>query len=596
MKRYLKSIADGGTLSSSEAEEAILTVMRGEATPAEIAGFLMGLRSRGETIDEFFSTVLATFPEREALVSVPQRLRWTYERLDREVSRAAKALIASGIENGDRVGIWSTDNAEWVAMQLATARIGAILVNINPAYRTDELAHALSKTRLRSLVMIPRFKSSNYVGMIRELCPQLDKERAGALAPRGFPDLRSVVLFDPADSSETERPAPGFTVWSDFLKRGEGVPESELAARRLAIDPDDPVNIQFTSGTTGRPKAATLTHHNVLNNAYFLGDAMRFSEEDRLCVPVPFYHCFGMVVSNLVCLTRGACIVIPSPHFDSEAVLQTVQNERCTALHGVPTMFVAELERDDFSSFDLSSLRTGIMAGAPCPPELVRRVIDDMGLREILIAYGMTESSPVTHVTSREDTFEHRVETVGTNLPHQEVKVTSPESGETAPVGSPGEVCFRGYHVMKGYWDDEEATRQVIDDSGWLHSGDIGIIDESGYLSITGRLKEMIIRGGENIYPAEIEAFYHTHPKVMNVAVFGVPDEKMGEEVGAWMKLHDGDTADPEELRQFAKGKIAHYKVPRFVWIVEEFPMTVTGKIQKFRIQQIVREKLAAAV
>jgi fatty-acyl-CoA synthase len=366
------------------------------------------------------------------------------------------------------------------------------------------------------------------------------------------------------------------------------VADGELHDRAVSLDPDDPINIQFTSGTTGLPKAVLLTHHNILNNGYFIGRVMDFSPEDRLCVPVPFYHCFGMVVSNLACLTHGAAIVIPAPHFEAGATLSAIQDERCTAVHGVPTMFIAELERPDFQVYDLSSLRTGIMAGAPCPPELVRRVMEVMGCRDILIGYGQTETSPVTHLTRPGDPIQKRVRTVGTNLPHQEVKVVDTATGRTLPIGESGEICFRGYHVMRGYYGQAEATAEVLDRAGWLHSGDLGALDEDGYLAITGRLKDMIIRGGENIYPAEIEAFYYEYPEVAEVAVFGVPDPKMGEEVGAWIRLREGAEADADQLKDYARSQIAHYKVPRYLWIVGEFPMTATGKIQKFRIRQIV--------
>ncbi len=376
--------------------------------------------------------------------------------------------------------------------------------------------------------------------------------------------------------------------WSEVLSHSEQITDEELATRAAMLDPDDPINIQFTSGTTGFPKAVVLTHHNILNNAYFAAKIMRLSAEDRLCVAVPFYHCFGMVVANLVCITVGATIVIPSEYFDPTPTLAAIDQERCTAVHGVPTMFIAELEHPDFHRFDHSTLRTGIMAGAPCPPELVRRVMEDMGCKEILIGYGETEASPITHLTRPDDSIERRIGTVGTNLPHQECKVIDVQTGAVLPRGRQGEVCFRGYHVMRGYYGQEDATHEAIDEAGWLHSGDLGVLDDDGYLRITGRLKDMIIRGGENIYPVEIENFYFTHPKVADIAVFGVPDEKMGEEVGAWIKLHEGVDAHPEEFREHAKGKISHFKIPRYVWIVEEFPLTVTGKIQKFKIREIV--------
>ena len=546
------------------------------------------------TIDRFFRGVVGLFPNNDAVVSVEQRLRLTYRAFDEAVERVARGLMALEVKPGDTVGIWSTDHAEWVVLQMATARIGAVLVNINPAYRKHELAYALERVGLQTLVLIPSFKSSDYAGMMRELCPELE-EQQGALELSRFPRLKHVILYEPGRPERTDRPAPGFTVWPELLAAGELVSAPQVRERERSLDPDDPINIQFTSGTTGFPKPVVLTHHNILNNAYSLGDMIRLTQRDRLCVPVPFYHCFGMVVSNLLCLTRGATIVIPAAHFDSGAVLRAIEEEGCTALHGVPTMFVAELERDDFRQYDLTSLRTGIMAGAPCPPELMHRVIDEMGMREIHIGYGMTEASPVTHITRLSDSFERRVETVGTNLPHQECKIVDPATGDIVPIGEAGEICFRGYNVMREYLDDEESTREAIDDNGWLHSGDLGVLDRDGYLKITGRLKEMIIRGGENIYPAEIEAFYFEHPKIAEVAVFGIPDERMGEEVGAWIRLHRGVEATPDELRDYARGRIAHFKIPRHVWVVDEFPMTVTGKIQKFRIREIVSEWLAEA-
>ena len=547
----------------------------------------------GDTIDGFFRKVAARFPERDAVVSIPQRVRRSYAELSDDVQRVAKALIALGVGRGDRVGIWSPDNVEWILVQMATARIGAVLVNVNPAYRVGELEHALRLARVQSLFIVPSFRSSSYVEMVCELCPELTRpgglqeQRSAALA-----ELGSVVVVDP-DDLDAEPGAAGMISWHDFLAAGAAIGDADVSARSSTLEADDPINIQFTSGTTGFPKAVVLTHHNLVNNAYFAGEVMRFTEADRLCVPVPFYHCFGMVVSTLLCLTHGSAVVIPAPHFDAGATLAAIQEERCTAVHGVPTMFVAELERPDFDEYDLSSLRTGIMAGAPCPPELVRRVQKEMGCREILIGYGQTEASPITHLTRPEDSFERRVETVGTNLPFQETKVVDVDSGAVVPLGQQGEICFRGYHVMRGYFEQPEATRRAIDGAGWLHSGDLGVMDADGYVRITGRLKDMIIRGGENIYPAEIEAFYYEHPKVAEVAVFGVPDEKMGEEVGAWVRLHDGESADADELRDYAKGKIAHFKVPRYVWLVDEFPMTVTGKIQKFRIRELVAERLA---
>ena len=546
----------------------------------------------GATIPEHFARIVAQFPSREAVVGIPQMRRLTYVQLAQAVDALARGLVGIGFTKGDRIGVWSTNNIEWLLLQMATARIGAVLVNINPAYRPRELAYALEKSEVQGLFVIPSFKTSDYVAMLTELAPALRKQPASDLQCDGFPSLRRIVLYDPRDPADTARPHPGFMLWNEVLAAGAGVNSAELDARTASLDRDDAINIQYTSGTTGFPKAVVLTHHNILNNAWFAAQAMHFTEADRLCVPVPFYHCFGMVLANLLCVSVGACLVIPSEHFDAHAVLAAVQSERCTATHGVPTMFIAELEDADFASFDLSSLRTGIMAGAPCPPALMTRVMETMHVPEILIGYGETEASPITHLTAREDSLARRTETVGTNLPHQEVKVIDLQSGATVPVGTVGEVCFRGYHLMRGYYGDAEATRKAIDAQGWLHSGDLGTMDSDGYLRITGRLKEMIIRGGENIYPAEIEEFLFTHPKIAQVAVFGVPDEFYGEVVMAWVQLHAGETATEEEIRHFCKSRIAHFKVPAHVWFVEEFPMTVTGKLQKFRMREIALDRM----
>ncbi|MCC7389551.1 MAG: AMP-binding protein [Phycisphaerales bacterium] len=546
----------------------------------------------GRTIDEHLRTVIDAFPDQEAVVSVPQGKRLTYRQLDREVEVVARALIGLGIAKGDRLGIWATDNLEWVLMQLATARVGAVLVNINPAYRINELRHALRLAQVDCLFLMPNFRSSNYVGMMKELVPESATDLPMKLHSHLLPHLKRVVVYDPFDLARRERWAHGFMTWAEFLEGSAAVPAERVAKRRESLDTDDPVNIQFTSGTTGFPKAVVLTHHNILNNAYFTGHAMKFTEHDRLCVPLPFYHCFGMVVANLACFTHGSCVVIPAPHFEAGATLKAIQDERCTAVHGVPTMFLAELDHPEFKSFDLSSLRTGIMAGAPCPPELMKRVMNEMGCREIIIGYGQTEASPITTLTDPTDDLVRRTQTVGTPIPHQECKVIDAETGRVQPRGVPGEVCFRGYHVMRGYYSQPEETSKTIDEGRWLHSGDVGVMDEDGYLSITGRIKDMIIRGGENIYPAEIEAYFYEHPAVEEIAVFGVPDEKYGEEVGAWIRLRahrDGESASPAALQEWAKGRFAHYKVPRLIWFVEGYPMTVTGKIQKNRIRDAVQ-------
>lgn len=547
----------------------------------------------GVPIAEHLRAVAERFPDRDAVVSIPQGARLTYGALMECVDDLARAMLAIGIDGGHRVGIWATDQIEWILVQLATARVGAVLVNINPANRARELAHSLQAARVQTLFLMPAFRTSHYAEMVSELCPETDSCEPGALVCEAAPDLHNLVLFDPESPESVERPGRAFYTWPEILALGEQVSQDALERHGATLQADDPINIQFTSGTTGFPKPVVLTHHNILNNARFTGEIMGFTEDDRLCVPVPFYHCFGMVVSTLTCLSHGAAIVIPAQHFDAGATLAAIESERCTAVHGVPTMFVAELECPDFERYDLGSLRTGIMAGAPCPPELLRRVQEEMGCRDILIGYGQTEASPITHLTRPKDSLERRTQTVGTNLPHQEAKVVDPTTGVLLPVGEQGEVCFRGYHVMRGYFDQPEATHAAIDDAGWLHSGDLGVLDPDGYLRITGRLKDMIIRGGENIYPAEIEAFLFEHPAVAQVAVFGVPDERTGEEVCAWVQLQEGETVDATELRTFAREGLAHFKVPRHLRIVTQFPMTITGKIQKFRMSETMARELS---
>ncbi len=547
---------------------------------------------KGVTIPEHFAEIVSRFPERDAIVSAHQSRRLSYCELQTQADVVARALLADGFGKGSRIGVWSTNNVEWVLLQLATARIGAILVNVNPAYRPRELAHALERSEIEAIFLIPRFRTSDYVAMLTQLIPELKHVKLDALESKQFPHLRRLVLFDPVTTASTTDPVDGFLPWEAFLERADEILPERLEAETAALDPDDAINIQYTSGTTGFPKAVVLSHHNILNNAWFTAQSMGFDENDRLCIPVPFYHCFGMVLSNLLCFSVGACAVVPSEHFDPGAVLECVERERCTAIHGVPTMFIAALEHPQFPDTDLKSLRTGIMAGAPCPPELMRRVMEDMHVPEILIGYGETEASPLTHLTSATDSLERRVETVGRNLPHQEVKVIDVESAATVPLGEDGEICFRGYHVMKGYYADATATDEAVDENGWLHSGDIGHMDEDGYVSITGRRKEMIIRGGENIYPREIEDFIFTHPKVAEVAVFGIPDEYYGEAVAAWIQPHAREHLSEEEIREFCKGHIAHFKIPSHIEFVEEFPLTVTGKLQKFRMREMVVEKL----
>lgn len=539
----------------------------------------------GQTIPEFFLSIVEQFPNQEAVVSLPQKRRFTYREFSEASDELARGLLGLGFKQGDRIGVWSTNNIEWLLVQMATARIGSILVNINPAYRPRELAFALECSEVQGLFVIPCFRSSDYVAMLQELIPELQKNDS-EITSKALPHLHRIVLYDPADAMQTEVPAPGFTSWQEVIHAAESISQQELDEQTLKLDRDDVINIQYTSGTTGFPKAVMLTHHNILNNAWFSAQAMHFSECDRLVVPVPFYHCFGMVLANLLCFSVGACLVISCEHFDAEKVLQAVAEEKCTAIHGVPTMFIAELEHENFSRFDLSSLRTGIMAGAPCPSELMKRVMKEMHCKEILIGYGETEASPLTHLTTRDDSFERRINTVGHNLPHQEVKVIDTESGATVALAEIGEICFRGYHIMRGYYGDKEKTAETVDESGWLHSGDLGIMDENGYLQITGRRKEMIIRGGENIYPREIEDLIFTHPKVAEVAVFGVPDDFYGEQVVAWIELHAGETLSEQEIREFCRENLAHFKIPKYIRFVKEFPMTVTGKLQKFKMRE----------
>ncbi|MHC5020534.1 MAG: AMP-binding protein [Planctomycetota bacterium] len=541
----------------------------------------------GETIDECFRRMVAAHGEHEAVVSVHQGRRLTYTQLDGEVEAAARGLLALEVAAGERVGIWATNSVEWLVLQMATARIGAVLVNINPAYRAAELGEALGRAEVNCLVLQPRFRSSDYVALLREAVPAVAGGTPDGFRCDRFPHLRRLVCFDPDDpAAPPPEGAPALLPWAAMVERGAAISDGAVAERAADLGPDDPINIQFTSGTTGTPKAVVLTHHNILNNGFFVGELLELTAADRVAVPVPFYHCFGMVVSNLAALSNGAALVLPAPHFDAAATLTAVADEACTVLHGVPTMFVAILEAQAQQQRACPDLRTGIMAGAPCPPEVLRRVIEELGCRDILVGYGQTEASPVTHGTRPGDSVAQRLETVGTNLPHQEVKVVDPADGRTVAVGEPGEVCFRGYHVMRGYYGQPEATARTIDAHGWLHSGDVGVLDADGYLRITGRLKDMIIRGGENIYPAEIEHFFHEHPAVADIAVFGVSDPAMGEEVAAFIRPVAGSGLTPEALRAWAKGRIAHFKIPRHCWLVEEFPMTVTGKIQKFRMRE----------
>ena len=525
----------------------------------------------GETIGECLDRITVACGERDALISCHQRVRYTYSQLHREAERIACGLLALGVEPGDRVGIWSPNCAEWLIAQYALAKVGAITVNINPAYRLRELEYALQQSGVSVLIAARRFRDGDYVAMLNELAPKL-------------PSLRTVVYLGP------DREQGGIT-WHDLAVQGESVAESRLRERESALQFDDSINIQYTSGTTGAPKGATLSHHSILNNGFFVGERLRYTTNDRICLPVPFYHCFGCVLGSLAALTHGSPIVLPAESFDAEACLRAVQEERCTSLYGVPTMFIAQLEHPAFSRYRIDSLRTGIMAGAPCPIDVMRQVTERMHMPEVTICYGMTETSPVSFQSSVDDPLEARVATVGTVHPHIECKIVDPRTGAAVLRGEPGELCTRGYSVMLGYWNDPEATALAIDSARWMHTGDLATMREDGYVNIVGRLKDMVIRGGENIYPREIEEFLHGHPKIGDVQVIGVPDSKYGEEVCAWIRLREGETATEEEIRDYCRGQIATYKIPRYIRFTTEFPMTVTGKIQKFRLrEQMIQE------
>jgi fatty-acyl-CoA synthase len=518
------------------------------------------------TVGEGLRRAVERFGDREALVVREQGYRATYRELWDEVELAARGLLARGVRTGDRVGIWSPNRYEWLVIQYATARIGAVLVTINPAYKTAELQYALTKTGVSLLVLARGFRQADYVAMVREVRAQC-------------PMLRETLVLDED--------------WQDLLADGEGVADADLAAIEATLDPNDPINVQFTSGTTGAPKGATLSHRNILNNGYFTGLVLRYTERDRVCVPVPFYHCFGMVLANLACVAHGACLVVPGTSFDPLATLRTVEEERCTSLYGVPTMFIAELEHPRFAQFDLSSLRTGIMAGAPCPVELMHAVRSEMHMEDVTIGCGMTETAPLSTQTAVDDAVDKRVGTVGRVHPHVEVKIVDPETGETVPRGAPGEQCTRGYGVMLGYFDDERATREAIDEEGWMHTGDLATMDDEGYVKIVGRIKDMLIRGGENIYPREIEEFLVSVPDVSDAYVIGAPSARYGEEVMAWVKLREGSTMGPEELTAACRGRIATFKIPRYWRLVDQFPMTITGKVQKFVMREIAAAELA---
>jgi len=542
----------------------------------------------GDTIGGHFDRIAERFADRDALVVRHQQIRWTYRELKERVDAFAAGLLALGLKRGDRIGVWSPNNAEWVITQFATAKAGLILVNINPAYRLTELEYALNKAGCVALVTAAQFKSSDYLGMLRDLAPEVATASPGELHAARLPELRLVITI----GAETTRGMLRFDEVPSLVRDAE---RHRLAALAEELQFDDPINIQFTSGTTGFPKGATLSHHNILNNGFFIGQAMQFTERDRLCIPVPLYHGFGMVIGNLGCLTHGAAMVYPSEAFDPLATLETIAAERCTAVYGVPTMFIAEMDHPDFAKFDLTSLRTGMMAGSPCPIEVMKRAFSLMHLYEVAIGYGMTETSPASFASATDDPIKRRVSTVGRILPHVEAKVVDAE-GRIVPRGTAGELSTRGYLVMLGNWDDEEKTREAIDAAGWMHTGDLATIDEEGYCNIVGRIKDMVIRGGENVYPREIEEFLYRHPKIQDVQVIGVPDVRYGEELCAWVRLRDGESATIEEIRIFCQGQIAHYKVPRYVKFVDGFPMTVTGKIQKFLMRQQMIEELGLTI
>ncbi|MDD2669683.1 AMP-binding protein [Zoogloea sp.] len=538
----------------------------------------------GQTIGRYFDDACARHGQREALVVRHQNVRLTYAELKLKVDALACGLRRLGLEPGERVGIWSQNNLEWTLTQFATAKAGLVLVNINPAYRRSELEYALNKVTCRALILSPSFKSSDYLAMLADLAPELAHCEAGLLRAHKLPSLEIVIRMGPGHTA-------GMLNFDDMLVTPTRDEQDELEMLGERLQFDDPINIQFTSGTTGNPKGATLSHHNILNNGFFVGEAIRLVPGDRVCIPVPLYHCFGMVMGNLGCLTHGATMVYPAEAFEPLAVLQTLAAEKCTATYGVPTMFIAILDHPDFAAYDIASLRTGIMAGSPCPTEVMKRVIDKMNMREVTIAYGMTETSPVSFQSGTDDAIERRVSTVGRVQPHCEVKIID-NDGRIVPRGTPGELCTRGYSVMLGYWDDAPKTAEAIDKAGWMHTGDIATLDDDGFCNIVGRIKDMVIRGGENIYPREIEEFLYRHPKVLDVQVVGVPDKKYGEELCAWIIVREGERLTEDEVRAFCQGQIAHYKIPRYISFVDSFPMTVTGKIQKFQIREKMKQTL----
>ena len=539
----------------------------------------------GQTIGVFFDHIVEKYPDNLAVISRHQNIRWTYEKLQIEVNRCAKGFRAINIEKGDRVGIWANNCVEWLVVQIATAKLGAILVNINPGYRTNELEYSLNHTQIKALVIADKFKTSDYAEMIYELAPELYENDDAFFESKTLPFLKTVISLAPKNLQ-------GIVMWDEFMDMGSEINLNEVLEIQRNLSFDEPINIQFTSGTSGRPKGATLSHHNILNNADIITTIQNLNHTDKIVIPVPLYHCFGMVLGNLGCITKGAAMIYTSEGFDPELVLKAVEEEKATSLYGVPTMFFAELNHPELKKYDLRSLRTGIMAGSLCPSELMKRVQKELNMTEVEIGYGMTETSPLSTQTRIDAPFEKRISTVGQILPHTEIKIIDPETGQVIPIGEPGELCTRGFGVMLGYWGDEEKTRESIDSARWMHSGDLAIIDEEGYVGIVGRIKDMIIRGGENIYPKVIEEFLYTHPGIEEVSVIGVPDEKFGEQICAWVQLKKDSIITEDEIKEYCRGKIAYYKIPKYILFVEEFPMTVTGKIRKAEMREISIKKL----
>lgn len=532
-----------------------------------------------QTVGEVVRERAVLHPDTEAYVYPEHGIRKTYKEFDEETDRLAKAFMGIGIEKGEHIAIWSDNKREWLLSQFATGKMGGVLVTVNTSYQSSELEYLLKQSDSTTLILGEEFKGNNYIDIINAVCPELQNSRKGEIQSGNLPKFKRVIVMG-------ENQYPGIYTWSEFESFAEGVSDEQLEARFNSMEPDDVINIQYTSGTTGFPKGVMLTHLNVVNNGKLVGDTMNLTEQDRLCIPVPFFHCFGCVLGTMAAVTHSTTMVI-AEQFEPKKVLQMVQDEKCTGLHGVPTMFIAELNHPDFASFDTSALRTGIMAGSPCPIEVMKKVISDMGASEITIAYGQTESSPVISQTRADDDIEKRVSTVGKPHSEVEVKIIDPATGETVPVGVPGELCTRGYHIMKGYYKNEEATRNAVDVDGWLHTGDIAVEDEDGYIAVTGRIKDMVIRGGENIYPREIEEFLYSHSAIQDVQVVGVPDPKYGEELMAWIILKEGETLNAEELREYCTGKISRHKIPRYFEFTKEYPMTASGKIQKFKLREL---------